>query len=54
MCVTGEIKQQLGSSQMHVSRLISRCCDRVREQVMRDGAQDGGTARACGETRRTV
>ncbi len=30
------IAEQLGISQMHVSRLISRCCDRVREQVLRD------------------
>ncbi|MGW7254401.1 RNA polymerase sigma factor SigF [Streptomyces sp. NPDC054834] len=32
------IAEQLGISQMHVSRLISRCCDRLREQVMRDVA----------------
>jgi RNA polymerase sigma-B factor len=32
------IAEQLGISQMHVSRLISRCCGRVREQVMRDTA----------------
>ena len=30
------IAEQLGISQMHVSRLISRCCSRMREQVMRD------------------
>ncbi|MBO4255519.1 RNA polymerase sigma factor SigF [Streptomyces griseorubiginosus] len=30
------IAEQLGISQMHVSRLISRCCDRVREEVMRE------------------
>ncbi|MGX1566524.1 RNA polymerase sigma factor SigF [Streptomyces sp. NPDC055506] len=30
------IAEELGISQMHVSRLISRCCGRVREQVMRD------------------
>lgn len=30
------IAEQLGISQMHVSRLISRCCGRLREQVMRD------------------
>jgi RNA polymerase sigma-B factor len=30
------IAEQLGISQMHVSRLISRCCGRVREQVMKD------------------
>ncbi|MFB6849268.1 RNA polymerase sigma factor SigF [Streptomyces sp. NPDC056373] len=33
------IAEKLGISQMHVSRLISRCCGRVREQVMRDAAQ---------------
>ncbi|CAL9633754.1 RNA polymerase sigma factor SigF [Streptomyces sp. enrichment culture] len=30
------IAEELGISQMHVSRLISRCCGRVREQVMQD------------------
>ncbi|MFI1358591.1 RNA polymerase sigma factor SigF [Streptomyces sp. NPDC020898] len=32
------IAEQLGISQMHVSRLISRCCDRLRDQIMRDAA----------------
>ncbi|MEU7576983.1 RNA polymerase sigma factor SigF [Streptomyces sp. NPDC041068] len=32
------IAEQMGISQMHVSRLISRCCDRLRDQVMRDAA----------------
>ncbi|GHG87169.1 RNA polymerase sigma factor SigF [Streptomyces lanatus] len=32
------IAEQLGISQMHVSRLISRCCHRVREQVLEDAA----------------
>ncbi|MFI6089690.1 RNA polymerase sigma factor SigF [Streptomyces sp. NPDC051218] len=32
------IAEQLGISQMHVSRLISRCCDRLREEVMQDAA----------------
>ncbi|MHC3468871.1 RNA polymerase sigma factor SigF [Streptomyces sp. 7R007] len=32
------IAEQLGISQMHVSRLISRCCTRVRNQVMDDAA----------------
>ncbi|NUS29219.1 MAG: RNA polymerase sigma factor SigF [Streptomyces sp.] len=32
------IAEQLGISQMHVSRLISRCCGKVREQVLRDAA----------------
>ncbi|MFI9819686.1 RNA polymerase sigma factor SigF [Streptomyces sp. NPDC052013] len=30
------IAQELGISQMHVSRLISRCCGRVREEVLGD------------------
>ncbi|MFD5073332.1 RNA polymerase sigma factor SigF [Streptomyces sp. NPDC058371] len=30
------IADELGISQMHVSRLISRCCDRLRDQIMRD------------------
>lgn len=32
------IAEQLGISQMHVSRLITRCCDRLRDQVMREVA----------------
>ncbi|MFE6895082.1 RNA polymerase sigma factor SigF [Streptomyces sp. NPDC057694] len=32
------IAEQLGISQMHVSRLISRCCDRLRDQVLADAA----------------
>ncbi|MGW7264571.1 RNA polymerase sigma factor SigF [Streptomyces sp. NPDC054842] len=32
------IADELGISQMHVSRLISRCCSRLRDQVMRDAA----------------
>ncbi|MEU6572467.1 RNA polymerase sigma factor SigF [Streptomyces sp. NPDC046805] len=32
------IAEQLGISQMHVSRLINRCCNRLRDQVMRDVA----------------
>ncbi|MFE7859631.1 RNA polymerase sigma factor SigF [Streptomyces sp. NPDC057403] len=32
------IAEQLGISQMHVSRLISRCCNRVREQVLNEAA----------------
>ncbi|MFC7303337.1 RNA polymerase sigma factor SigF [Streptomyces monticola] len=32
------IAEQLGISQMHVSRLISRCCTRLRDEVMRDAA----------------
>lgn len=34
----GRIADQLGISQMHVSRLISRCCDRLRDEVMQDAA----------------
>ncbi|MGW2620147.1 RNA polymerase sigma factor SigF [Streptomyces sp. NPDC001500] len=30
------IAEQLGISQMHVSRLINRCCDRLREQILND------------------
>ncbi|MET7984456.1 MULTISPECIES: RNA polymerase sigma factor SigF [unclassified Streptomyces] len=32
------IADELGISQMHVSRLINRCCNRLREQIMRDAA----------------
>ncbi|MFF3499387.1 RNA polymerase sigma factor SigF [Streptomyces sp. NPDC003247] len=32
------IAEQLGISQMHVSRLINRCCARLREQVLKDAA----------------
>ncbi|MFD4137744.1 SigB/SigF/SigG family RNA polymerase sigma factor [Streptomyces sp. NPDC058572] len=32
------IAETLGISQMHVSRLISRCCDQLRTEVMRDAA----------------
>ncbi|GKQ39489.1 RNA polymerase sigma factor SigF [Streptomyces sp. A012304] len=32
------IAERLGISQMHVSRLINRCCDRLREQVLNDAA----------------
>ncbi|MFF2848949.1 SigB/SigF/SigG family RNA polymerase sigma factor [Streptomyces sp. NPDC058001] len=34
----GRIAEQLGISQMHVSRLISRCCDRLRAEVLDDAA----------------
>ncbi|PRH78779.1 B/F/G family RNA polymerase sigma-70 factor [Streptomyces solincola] len=30
------IAEDLGISQMHVSRLISRCCNQMREEIMRD------------------
>ncbi|KOV61489.1 RNA polymerase sigma factor SigF [Streptomyces sp. MMG1121] len=32
------IAEQLGISQMHVSRLINRCCDQLREEVLQDVA----------------
>jgi RNA polymerase sigma-B factor len=32
------IAEEFGISQMHVSRLISRCCSRIREQVLQDAA----------------
>ncbi|WP_062644005.1 RNA polymerase sigma factor SigF [Streptomyces maremycinicus] len=32
------IADRLGISQMHVSRLINRCCNRLREQVLNDPA----------------
>ncbi|MFI5794215.1 RNA polymerase sigma factor SigF [Streptomyces sp. NPDC051677] len=32
------IAEQLGISQMHVSRLINRCCHRLRDQVLNDAA----------------
>ncbi|MER7099850.1 sigma-70 family RNA polymerase sigma factor [Streptomyces humidus] len=30
------IAEQLGISQMHVSRLINRCCNRLRKQILND------------------
>ena len=35
------IADRLGISQMHVSRLISRCCARVREEVLEQGTRPG-------------
>ncbi|MER5179230.1 RNA polymerase sigma factor SigF [Streptomyces sp. NPDC002896] len=32
------IAEQLGISQMHVSRLISRCCEKMRDQVLSEAA----------------
>ncbi|MGW1893814.1 RNA polymerase sigma factor SigF [Streptomyces sp. NPDC002004] len=32
------IAEELGISQMHVSRLISRCCGRLRDEVLADAA----------------
>lgn len=32
------IAEDLGISQMHVSRLISRCCSQLREDIMREAA----------------
>ena len=44
------IAEQLGISQMHVSRLISRSCGRLREDILHDRAapQDGGAGRRSG------
>ncbi|WP_327352149.1 SigB/SigF/SigG family RNA polymerase sigma factor [Streptomyces sp. NBC_01304] len=33
-----KIAEELGISQMHVSRLISRCCSRIREEALREAA----------------
>ncbi|MEU4874539.1 RNA polymerase sigma factor SigF [Streptomyces sp. NPDC021608] len=33
------IAEQLGISQMHVSRLINRCCGRLRDQILNDASQ---------------
>ncbi|MFF7162042.1 SigB/SigF/SigG family RNA polymerase sigma factor [Streptomyces sp. NPDC008086] len=35
------IAEQLGISQMHVSRLISRCCARIRDEALDQGAHQG-------------
>ncbi|MFJ6635851.1 RNA polymerase sigma factor SigF [Streptomyces sp. NPDC091376] len=35
------IAEEVGVSQMHVSRLINRCCSRLRDEVMRDAVQPG-------------
>lgn len=35
------IAEDLGISQMHVSRLLTRCCSRLRDQAMRDLRDDG-------------
>ncbi|MFD9967348.1 SigB/SigF/SigG family RNA polymerase sigma factor [Streptomyces sp. NPDC059015] len=38
------IAEDLGISQMHVSRLIDRCCSRLRDEILRDAvAADGET-----------
>ncbi|MFE7274996.1 SigB/SigF/SigG family RNA polymerase sigma factor [Streptomyces sp. NPDC057623] len=49
------IADQLGISQMHVSRLISRCCARIREEALDRGSQpehccdhEGGSGRTTG------
>ncbi|OIJ97627.1 hypothetical protein BIV25_15525 [Streptomyces sp. MUSC 14] len=42
------IAEQLGISQMRVSRLISRCCHQLREEVLQDVAQ------RCGRRCRTA
>ncbi|MFE9017510.1 RNA polymerase sigma factor SigF [Streptomyces sp. NPDC007808] len=38
------IAERLGISQMHVSRLISRCCAQVREQALDQGSRPGSPA----------
>ncbi|MGW1953245.1 SigB/SigF/SigG family RNA polymerase sigma factor [Streptomyces sp. NPDC001920] len=38
------IAERLGISQMHVSRLISRCCAQVREQALDQGSRPGSRA----------
>lgn len=35
------IAEDLGISQMHVSRLIDRCCSRLRDEIMRDTVPAG-------------
>ncbi|MGW0710684.1 RNA polymerase sigma factor SigF [Streptomyces sp. NPDC002643] len=40
------IAQQLGISQMHVSRLLTRCFARLREEVMSDTVETAGTRAA--------
>ncbi|MFD9860740.1 RNA polymerase sigma factor SigF [Streptomyces alboflavus] len=39
------IAEHLGISQMHVSRLISRCCGRMREEVLREATHHAAAAR---------
>ncbi|WP_223291085.1 SigB/SigF/SigG family RNA polymerase sigma factor [Streptomyces avicenniae] len=46
------IARQLGISQMHVSRLLSRACASVREQVEGDAAAAPAPARAAGKAAR--
>jgi RNA polymerase sigma-B factor len=49
------IADQLGISQMHVSRLISRCCARIRDEALDQGAgrccDDDGSGSGSGRTR---
>lgn len=49
------IADQLGISQMHVSRLISRCCARIRDEALDQGSRpghccddEGGSGRTTG------
>ncbi|MEV0961680.1 MULTISPECIES: SigB/SigF/SigG family RNA polymerase sigma factor [unclassified Streptomyces] len=39
------IAEDLGISQMHVSRLIDRCCTRLRDEILHDAAAAGRGAR---------
>ncbi|EPH42330.1 RNA polymerase sigma factor SigF [Streptomyces aurantiacus] len=45
------IAEHLGISQMHVSRLISRCCGRVRDEVLREAARHPAPAGREGAAR---
>lgn len=51
------IAEDLGVSQMHVSRLINRCCSRLRDDIMWDAGQsgrhDGPSARGPSSGRRS-
>ncbi|GAA2626651.1 SigB/SigF/SigG family RNA polymerase sigma factor [Streptomyces axinellae] len=49
----GRIAEQLGISQMHVSRLISRTCDRLHNEVEADRPRERESART-GRRRRTT
>jgi RNA polymerase sigma-B factor len=44
------IADRLGISQMHVSRLISRCCARIREEALDQGTRAARGAPAAGTT----
>ncbi len=48
------IADQLGISQMHVSRLISRCCARIRDEALDQGSRPGHCCDEVGSGRTTV